>query len=74
MAREDEHYASVSDAINVFKDDELLFDPGTKYSYPTQGDVLLGGAIERASGMSYLDYLRERIIKPAGMTRRWPTI
>ena len=64
-----EHYASVQDAINVFKDDELLFEPGTKYSYSTQGYVLLGGAIERASGMSYLDYLRERIITPAGMTR-----
>ncbi len=64
-----ERYASVQDAINVFKDDELLFEPGTKYSYSTQGYVLLGGAIERASGLSYLDYLRERIIEPAGMTQ-----
>jgi CubicO group peptidase (beta-lactamase class C family) len=62
-----QHYANVSDAINVFKDDPLLFEPGTKYSYSTQGYVLLGGAIERVSGMPYLRYLEERIFKPAGM-------
>jgi CubicO group peptidase (beta-lactamase class C family) len=64
-----QHYASIADAINVFKDDPLLFEPGTKYSYSTQGYVLLGGAIETASGVSYLDYLNEHVFKPAGMTQ-----
>ena len=62
------HYASVTDAIAVFKDDALLFEPGTKYSYSTQGYVLLGGAIENVSGIPYLQYLQERIFAPAGMT------
>jgi CubicO group peptidase (beta-lactamase class C family) len=56
------------DAIAVFKDDALLFEPGTKYSYSTQGYVLLGGAIENVSGIPYLQYLQERIFAPAGMT------
>ena len=64
-----QHYATVADAINVFKDDPLLFEPGTKYSYSTQGYVLLGGAIETASGVSYLEYLNEHIFKPAEMTQ-----
>jgi len=64
-----QHYASIADAINVFKDDPLLFEPETKYSYSTQGYVLLGGAIESASGVSYLQYLSEHIFKPAGMTQ-----
>lgn len=64
-----QHYASIADAINVFKDDPLLFEPGTKYSYSTPGYVLLGGAIEAASGVSYLQYLDEHIFKPAGMTQ-----
>ena len=61
-------FATISKAIGVFKDDALLFEPGTKYSYSTPGYVLLGGAIESASGMPYLRYLEERIFKPAGMT------
>jgi CubicO group peptidase (beta-lactamase class C family) len=64
-----QHYASIADAINVFKDDPLLFEPGTKYSYSTQGYVLLGGAIENASGVPYLQYLDEHIVKPAAMTQ-----
>lgn len=64
-----QHYASIADAINVFKDDPLLFEPETKYSYSTQGYVLLGGAIETASGVSYLQYLDEHIFRPAGMTQ-----
>ena len=61
-------FASIDDAIGVFKDDALLFEPGTKYSYSTPGYVLLGGAIESASGMPYVRYLEERIFRPAGMT------
>ncbi|MDQ3120290.1 MAG: beta-lactamase family protein [Verrucomicrobiota bacterium] len=63
------HFASVAEAIDVFKDDPLLFEPGTKYSYSTQGYVLLGGAIENVSGITYLQYLQEHIFKPAGMTQ-----
>ncbi len=64
-----QHFASITNAINVFKDDPLLFEPGTKYSYSTQGYVLLGGAIESTSGLPYLQYLNERIFTPAGMTQ-----
>src|SRR6185436_18051186 len=52
-----------------FKDDPLVVELETKYSYSTPGYTLLGCAIESASGMSYIDYLRENIFKPAGMTR-----
>ena len=62
------HYNSVSEAIASFKDDPLVVEPETKYSYSTPGYTLLGCAIETASGMSYIDYLRENIFKPAGMT------
>lgn len=63
------HYNSVSEAIGSFKDDPLVVEPGSKYSYTTPGYTLLGCAIETASGMSYIDYLRENIFKPVGMTR-----
>jgi CubicO group peptidase (beta-lactamase class C family) len=63
------HYNRISEAIGSFKDDPLVVEPETKYSYSTPGYTLLGCAIETASGMSYTDYLRENIFKPAGMTR-----
>ena len=60
-------YQSLTDALAVFKDDPLEYEPGTKYTYTTLGYTLLGVVIEGASGMSYSDYLRERVLKPAGM-------
>lgn len=63
------HFNSINEAVGSFKDDPLVVEPGTKYSYSTPGYTLLGCAIEGASGMSYLDYVRENIFKPAGMLR-----
>jgi CubicO group peptidase (beta-lactamase class C family) len=63
------HYNNITEAVGSFKDDPLVVEPGTKYSYTTPGYTLLGCAIETASGMSYIDYLRENVFKPAGMTR-----
>jgi CubicO group peptidase (beta-lactamase class C family) len=63
------HYNSIREAIGSFKEDPLVVEPETRYSYTTPGYTLLGCAIETASGMPYIDYLRENIFKPAGMTR-----
>jgi len=71
-ARGTAHYARIADALNVFKDDALLHEPGTKFAYSNFGYVLLGCAIEEASGQTYQDYLREHIFRPVGMTRTRP--
>ena len=63
------HYSTITEAVGVFKDDALLHEPESKYFYSTLGYTLLGCAIEGASGASYLDYIRENIFKPAGMTQ-----
>lgn len=62
-------YNTLTDALTIFKDDPLEFEPGTKYLYTTYGYTLLGTVIEGASGMSYPDYMRENVFKPAGMSR-----
>jgi serine beta-lactamase-like protein LACTB len=61
------HYGSLVEALEIFKNDPLLFEPGTKFSYSTFGYVLLGCVIEGASGMRYADYIRENISNPAGI-------
>lgn len=60
-------YASIDDAIAIFKDDPLLFQPGKYYSYTSYGVNLLQGVIEKASGMPFEAYMRENVWGPAGM-------
>jgi serine beta-lactamase-like protein LACTB len=62
------HYNSLVEALDIFKDDPLLFEPGTKFSYTTFGYVLLGCVIEGASGTKYADYVRDNVAAPAAMS------
>lgn len=41
--------------------------PGTTWAYDNAGSVLLGLAIEQASGMPYTAYVERHVLEPAGM-------
>ncbi len=56
-----------ADFIPLFAGEPLAFEPGTKNQYSNGGYVLLGAIIEKVTGVSYYDYVRENIFKPAGM-------
>jgi CubicO group peptidase (beta-lactamase class C family) len=45
----------------------LMAQPGEKWFYHTGSDVL-GALLSRATGVSYADFLRERVFAPVGMT------
>ncbi len=45
----------------------LDFDPGTRYAYSNFGYCLLGRIIEKVTGKSYADYVREEILEPLGI-------
>jgi CubicO group peptidase (beta-lactamase class C family) len=47
----------------------LRWAPGTRYAYSNLGYSLLGAVVEIASGEPYEQYLRDRILLPAGMER-----
>jgi D-alanyl-D-alanine carboxypeptidase len=57
----------LADYLPLFAAEPLLFEPGTDTRYSNGGYVVLGLIIEKASGMSYFDYVRDNIYKPAGM-------
>jgi D-alanyl-D-alanine carboxypeptidase len=57
----------LADYLPLFAAEPLLFEPGTDTRYSNGGYVVLGLVIEKASGMSYFDYVRENVYKPAGM-------
>lgn len=46
---------------------ELHFEPGSDYAYSNAGFSLLGAVIEQRTGMSWEEYVRERLLLPAGM-------
>jgi len=59
---------SVGDILPLIYDQELVFDtPGARFAYSNSGIVVLGAVIEKLSGQSYEDYLRQHILMPTGM-------
>ena len=63
-----QEYSSLYDALNLFKSRDLLFEPGTRYSYTTYGYTVLGVIIERVSGKTFEHYMQENIWNRAKMT------
>jgi CubicO group peptidase (beta-lactamase class C family) len=59
---------TLADYLPFFVDKPLLFEPGAQQRYSNAGYIVLGLLIEKVSGSSYYDYVREHIFKPAGMT------
>jgi len=58
---------SISDFIPYVYGRGLLFKPGSDVSYSSGGYVLLGAVVEKVTGKSYGQYIRDSILEPAGM-------
>ncbi len=53
--------------ISKFKEEVLLFEPGTKWSYSNFGYNLLAIILETVTGKAMNDLISEKIFKPSGM-------
>ena len=53
--------------LNMVFDDELEYEPGTKYQYSNVGYNLLAMIIEKTTGQSYAEYVHENIFDVCGM-------
>jgi CubicO group peptidase (beta-lactamase class C family) len=58
---------TLSDYLLLFGDKPLLFEPGTNRQYSNGGYIVLGLIIEKVSGQTYFDYIRDHIYKIVGM-------
>jgi CubicO group peptidase (beta-lactamase class C family) len=56
-----------AEIIAVMAKQGYMFNPGERFHYCNSGYVLLGMVIERASGKSLCDYLRDKFFLPLGM-------
>jgi CubicO group peptidase (beta-lactamase class C family) len=59
---------SAADFVKKHVSGDLEFEPGSRYKYNNGGYSILGAIIEKVTGKSYETVLRERILKPLGMT------
>jgi CubicO group peptidase (beta-lactamase class C family) len=67
LTEEERAYSPVTRDMDRLRTGSLEFTPGTKFSYCNSGYVLLGHIIEKVSGESYGDFVRENIFEPLKM-------
>lgn len=67
-----ERYTSVTDALEIFADDPLLYEPGTGFVYSTHGYTLLSAVLEGAAGQPYLTFMDQAVFAPLGMEHTGP--
>ncbi len=60
-------FESMHDAVALFDESDLLFEPGTQFEYSSLGTVLLGALMSKATGKAYLEIIEEEVLTPAGM-------
>ncbi|GJM83411.1 hypothetical protein HMSSN139_59070 [Paenibacillus sp. HMSSN-139] len=58
---------SLLDTIEAIQAKPLLVEPGSKFIYSNSGYVVLAGIIEKTSGMSYGEYLKQHFFDPLGL-------
>lgn len=58
---------SVVEGLERFVADPLLHKPGEKYTYSTYAFSLLARAVETTSGLTFKEYLEQKVFAPAGM-------
>lgn len=60
-------YASHAEILTTFADAPLNGNAGKSFDYSNGGFATLAAVVERLSGQSFGDYLRQRVFAPAGM-------
>ena len=59
----------IEGGLKFFENDPLVAKPGTHFNYSTHGYTVVGCAMEGASGEKYVDYMRQHVLLPAGMSQ-----
>lgn len=70
--QQDTHTFTFDELVGVVAQNKLSsFAPGTTFGYSNTGYNVLGKIIEKASGMSYSDFIRTRFVEPLGLTNTY---
>ena len=58
---------SIVEGLDIFKEDPLLFEPGTEYKYSTYGWNLLSVVVQNAAKEDYNEYMIKSVFSPLQM-------
>lgn len=61
------HCQQAADALPYFAANALLFEPGTKHRFSTNGWTLMSAAIEAAAHQPFLSFIRDQVFAPLQM-------
>lgn len=62
---------TVEELINFFKYQPMQFAPGKRWFYNNSGYILLGAIIEKASGLTYEQFVQQNIFDVLGMKQSY---
>ena len=65
---------SIKEGIDLFKEDSLLFKPGTQYLYTSFNWNLISLAIQEQAKLPFEDYIRQNILEPLNMNNTVPDV
>lgn len=60
-------YSSIEEAVDLFVEDPLLFEPGTGFSYSSYNFTALSAAMEMASGVEFTSFMKQMVFLKADM-------
>lgn len=58
---------TLQDLVGFFRDEPLASEPGTRWAYSNSGYYVLELLIERVTGLSWEEFLTQRVLAPSGM-------
>jgi CubicO group peptidase (beta-lactamase class C family) len=62
-------FAAPDELLETLEQAEMVLPSGARFHYSNLAFALLGIVVERASGQPYMDYIREHLFEPVGLTR-----
>jgi serine beta-lactamase-like protein LACTB len=68
-AMPNEYCTTVGEAVAVFANEPLLFEPGTQHRYSIYGWVLMSAVVEGASGEPFGRFMTQKVFEPLTMDR-----
>ncbi len=66
------HYETTADALAEIYNEKLVHEPGTASLYSTGSYTILAGIIERVTGQTFTEAMREYVLAPLGMDDTLP--
>lgn len=68
------HYDDVTDAVTLFDETDMLFEPAEQFHYSSLGFVLLSAVMQNAADQQYQKYMTQAVFKPLNMNATYPGV